>query len=76
MDDSSGETIELLVTDGELMRKKPDRDDQDYQSRLWKRRLKPETMDVGSLIKVKGEIVERWGIRKIQAMKIGMHKCG
>lgn len=49
----------------------PDRDDEEQQERLWKRRRKPGTIDVGSLIKVKGEIREHWGVQKVHVMKLG-----
>ena len=52
----------------------PDRDFDEGQERLWKRRRKPGTIDVGSLIKVKGEIREKWKIRKIDVMKMGISK--
>ena len=72
MDDSSGATIELVVSDEEQRKKKPDIEDEERQERLWKRRRKPGHMDIGSLIKVKGEIREKWNIRKIHVMKLGI----
>lgn len=51
----------------------PDTEDDEMQERLWKRRRKEGRIYVGSLIKVKGEIREKWKIRKIKVMKLG---CG
>jgi len=72
VDDSSGETIELVVTQDEHRSMMPDLEDQEIQERLWKRRRKPGRIEVGSLIKVKGEIQEKWKIRKIHVMKLGI----
>jgi Telomere regulation protein Stn1 len=72
VDDSSGETIELVIAQEEHRKMMPDRDDDEKQERLWKRRRKPGHVDVGSLIKVKGEIIERWNVRKIHVMKLGI----
>jgi hypothetical protein len=72
VDDSSGETIELVVGKEEHRKMMPDREDEETQERLWKRRVKPGKLDVGILIKVKGEIVEKWGIRKLHVMKLGI----
>lgn len=75
MDDSSGETIELVVPKDKYESMMPKLEDQEMQERLWKRRRKPGTIDVGSLIKVKGEIREKWKIRKIHVMKLGIFPC-
>jgi hypothetical protein len=74
VDDSSGQTIELVVTQGGHRLMMPDRDFDEAQERLWKRSRKPGRIDVGSLIKVKGEIREKWKIRKIDVMKMGISK--
>jgi len=71
VDDSSGETIELVVSEEEHRRMMPDTEDNEMQERLWKRRRKEGRVHVGSLIKVKGEIREKWKIRKIKVMKLG-----
>jgi hypothetical protein len=75
VDDSSGETIELVITQDEHRSMMPDLEDQEMQERLWKRRQKSGRIDVGSLIKVKGEIQEKWKIRKIHVMKLGIFPC-
>jgi hypothetical protein len=72
VDDSSGETIELVIAQEEHRKMMPDRDDDEAQERLWKRRRKHGHIDVGSLIKVKGEIIERWHVRKVHVMKLGI----
>jgi hypothetical protein len=72
VDDSSGVTIELVISEEEHRKKMPDIDDEEIQQRLWKRRRKPGHLDIGSLIKVKGEIRENWNIRKIHVMKLGI----
>jgi hypothetical protein len=71
VDDSSGETIELVVTQDEHRAMIPSQEDEEAQARLWKRRPKAGKIEVGSLIKVKGEIREKWTIRKIHVMKLG-----
>lgn len=73
MDDSSGETIELIIAQDEHRSMMPDREDEEAQERLWKRRRKEGRLGVGSLIKVKGEIREKWKVRKIHVMKLGIH---
>ena len=72
VDDSSGETIELVITKDENRSMMPDREYEEAQERLWKRTRKAGRVDVGSLIKVKGEIQEKWKIRKIHVMKLGI----
>src|SRR5437762_8437984 len=52
----------------------PDREFDEGQERVWKRRRKPGRIDVGSIIKVKGEMKEKWKIRKIHVMKMGIPK--
>jgi len=52
----------------------PDREFDEGQERVWKRRRKPGRVDVGSIIKVKGEMKEKWKIRKIHVMKMGIPK--
>lgn len=74
VDDSSGATIELVISKEEHRRKMPDVEYDERQERLWKRRRKPGHMDVGTLIKVKGEIQEKWNIRKINVMKLGIYR--
>lgn len=78
MDDSSGDTIELVISKEkeEIRRKMPDVTYDERQERLWKRRRKPGHLDIGSLIKVKGEIQEKWNIRKINVMKLGTYPEG
>jgi hypothetical protein len=71
VDDSSGETIELVATKDEHKKMVPDQEYEEKQARLWKRRPKAGIIEVGSLIKVKGEIQEKWSVRKIHVMKLG-----
>ena len=49
----------------------PNYEEDEFQERLWKRRRKEGRLHVGSLIKVKGEIREKWKVRKIHVMKLG-----
>jgi hypothetical protein len=42
------------------------------EARVWKRRRKAGVVEVGDLIKVKGEIQEKWKIRRILVMKLGI----
>jgi hypothetical protein len=72
VDDSSGETIELVVQQEDHRAMMPDHEYEEKQARLWKRRRKPGSIDVGDLIKVKGEMVERWRVRKVNVMKLGI----
>ena len=71
VDDSSGATIELVLTHQEHRDMFPKADYEEYQERLWKRTMKPGNIYIGSLIKVKGEIQETWQMRKIHVMKLG-----
>src|SRR5277367_1776049 len=72
VDDSSGETIELVVQQEEHRLMMPDHVDEEKQARLWKRRRKSGRIDVGDLIKVKAEMVEKWNVRKLNVMKLGI----
>lgn len=71
MDDSSGKTIELVLTEDKHMNMIPNQEDEEKQARAWKRTPRTGEVEVGSLIKVKGEIREKWSIRKIHVMKLG-----
>jgi len=71
VDDASGETIELVVEQEDLRAMMPDQEYDERQLRLWKRRRKPGRIDVGDLIKVKGELVEKWKVRRLNVMKLG-----
>ena len=71
VDDASGETIELVVQQQEHRAMMPDRDDEEFQARLWKRRRKAGRIEVGDLIKVKGELLEKWKVRRLNVMKLG-----
>lgn len=64
--------MELVVTEEEHRRIMPNYEEDGFQERLWKRRRKEGRLRVGILIKVKGEIREKWKVRKIGVMKLGM----
>ena len=72
VDDASGETIELIVTQQNHRDMLPNAEDEEKQDRSWIRRRGPGKINLGSLIKVKGEIEEKWNIRRIQVMKLGI----
>jgi len=63
LDDSSGATIEVVLDDTSKFPKE--------EKQYWK---PPKTsgMDVGTCVQVKGELVEKWRIRKLRALKVGM----
>ena len=72
VDDSSGATIELVLSDGALREMMPKLDDEEAKVKYWKRNRKPNSLEVGDLVKVKGELRERWNIRRIHVMKLGI----
>lgn len=75
VDDASGETIELIVTQQNHRDMMSDAEDEEKQERSWTRRREPGKINLGSLVKVKGEIEEKWNIRRIQVMKLGILFC-
>jgi hypothetical protein len=70
-DDASGAAIELFVTQEEHRAMMPDYEDDERQEKSWKRKRKTGRIAVGDIIKVKGELLETWNIRKIHVMKLG-----
>ena len=72
VDDSSGETIELVIMQEEHRLMMPDLEHERGEERLWKKTRQSGRVEVGSLIKVKGELKEKWEIRKIHVMKMGI----
>ena len=49
----------------------PKHEEDEEEEKLWKRARKPGRIAVGDTIKVKGELVEKWNVRKIHIMKLG-----
>ena len=72
VDDASGETIEIVMEEEQHRAMMPDQEDEELQARLWKRGRKPGRIDVGDVIKVKGELVEKWKVRRLKVMKLGI----
>ena len=72
MDDSSGATIELLLSDEIHRAMLPTIEDEEKKEKNWIYNRKAGSVEVGDLIKVKGELHERWKIRKIRVMKLGI----
>ena len=72
IDDSSGATIEVVLSRDEDKRKLPDYEGQEEQERYWKRSIKQGILDVGTLVKVKGELREKWRVRKLKGLKLGI----
>jgi hypothetical protein len=73
VDDASGETIELILSQKEHRDLLTNSEEEEQRERYWKYTQKPKTIYLGSLVKVKGELIERWHVRKIQVMKLGIH---
>jgi hypothetical protein len=71
VDDGSGATIDLMVTEEEHRDMMPDYEYDEKQEKLWKRKRKPGRVAIGDTIKVKGELYEKWTI-KIKVMKLGI----
>lgn len=72
LDDSSGATIEVILTRDEDKAKWVNYEDQENQERYWKPPQKSGILDVGTLVKVKGELREKWRVRKLHALKLGI----
>lgn len=72
MDDSSGATIELVLSDDALRIMMPKLDDEEAKVKYWKHDRRSNSLEVGDLVKVKGELRERWNVRRIHVMKLGI----
>jgi len=74
VDDSSGATIEVVLSENEHRSMMPSMEHEEKKGKeAWGWKHKPNSLEVGDLIKVKGELRERWSIRRLYAMKLGMH---
>jgi hypothetical protein len=72
VDDSSGATIELVLSDDAHRAMLPSINDEEEKEKQWIRPRRLHSLELGDLIKVKGELRERWNVRKLQVMKLGM----